>query len=116
MRWLSPTPFYVISEGGEVVRRFTVDPGNPGYMPVAMHLAGGRSAVLYYESNTRNKFIKLIDLDGQDIGAYTLDEAIEKEESKLGLAFACYSQNPERFTFLTETENGTLGLQLAQLR
>jgi hypothetical protein len=114
MRWLSPTPFYVVSEGGEVVRSFTVDPGDADYMPVAMHIAGHNIAILFFQSQTRQKLLKVVDLQGREQATYS--EAKEEGNPGLGLAFACYAQNPERFTFLTETEDDRLALEIAQPR
>jgi hypothetical protein len=48
MRWVTPAIFYAISPGGEVVRRFTVDPEDEAYRPSAMHIADNRIAVLFF--------------------------------------------------------------------
>jgi hypothetical protein len=114
MRWLSPAFFYVISETGKVVREFAVDPGDPDYMPVAMHVSGRSIAVLFFQSQTRQKLVKVVDLDGREQA--TFGEGTDDGKPTLGLAFACFTQKPDRFTFLTETEDNRLALQIAEPR
>jgi hypothetical protein len=101
MRWTLPTIFYAISPGGKVVRRFVVDPGDEGFAPVAMHIASNRIAVLFFHEQTKEKRMKIVDLEGHEIATY--EEARIGGKTKndfLGLAFACYTANPQRFTFL----------------
>jgi len=43
MRRLSPVILYAISPAGEIIRRFTVDPGEADYMPTGLQIAGGVS-------------------------------------------------------------------------
>jgi hypothetical protein len=116
MRWLSPAVFYAVSPGGEVVRRFTVDPGNADFRPLEMHISGSRMAVLFYQPQTNEKVMKIVDLEGNEIATY--DELVVDGKPKLGmlgLAFACYSQQPERFTFLI-TDNHKIQLKHAAAR
>jgi hypothetical protein len=70
MRWTNPAIFYAISPGGEVVRRFTVDPGESGYRPSAMHVNKNRIAILFVEMQSRNKIMKIVDLEGHQIASY----------------------------------------------
>lgn len=102
MRWLSPAEFYAISPGGEVIRRFTVDPGKPDYMPIQMHIAGNRIAVLFAEHQTLGTILKVVDLEGNELESFE-DARIDgkPKHGPIGLAFACYSLNPEIFKFLT---------------
>ena len=101
MRRLSPAIIYAISPGGEV-RRFTVDPGQPDLMPVGMHVGGDRIAVLFWHPQTGEETLKVIDLRGHQVASY--EEPTVNGAGQLGLAFACYARNPDRFTFL-ETGN-----------
>lgn len=94
MRRLSPAIVYAISPAGEVVRRFTIDPQNPDYMPLVLHTSGNRIAILFREPQTRQELIKTIDLEGREIATY--EERMNGTYGELGSAFACYSQNPER--------------------
>lgn len=117
MRWITPTIFYAISPGGEVVRRFTVDPGDPDYRPAEMHISGSRIAVLFFQPQTLDKRIIIVDLEGREIGSY--DELRQNGQPKygvLGTAFACYTENPTRFTFLTTAENNSLSLRFVEVR
>ena len=119
MRRLSPAIFYAISPGGEVVRRFTLDPGRSDFMPMDMHIAGNRIAVLFYESKdtpepVKEAVVKVIDLKGHVLATY--EEAKENGNLTLGLSLACYSINPERFTFLTTTEDEKLEIDIAEPR
>jgi hypothetical protein len=117
MRWLSPAVFYAISPGGEVVHRFTVDPGSSGYMPVQMHISGNRIAVLFAHSSTQDKIMKIVDLEGQDIASY--DELRADGKAKLGplgLAFVCYTARPERFTFITTDNNHKIQFKEVEAR
>jgi hypothetical protein len=117
MRWLSPAVFYAISPGGQVVRRFTVDPGNEDYKPIEMHISGNRIAVLFYHPQTMEKIMKIVDLEGHELAAY--DELRADGKPKLGmvgLAFACYTQKPERFLFLVTGDDHRVQLRLAEGR
>jgi len=111
MRRLSPAIFYAVSAGGTVVRRFTVSTGQEGFMPVTMHIAGNKIAVLFRQEQTRKEIIKVVDLEGHDVATY--DGPTKDGRQALGLAFICYTENPQRFTFLTTTEDDRLGLVIA---
>lgn len=111
MRRLSPAIFYAISPGGSI-RRFTVDPGRNDVVPESMHISGNRIAILFWEPQTHEQLMKVIDLEGRALATY-YEPAPKEGERPLGLGFACYLQNPERFIFLEETENGGLGLLTA---
>jgi hypothetical protein len=108
MRRLSPAIFYAISSGGEVVRRFTVDPGRPDFMPAGMHIAGDQIAVLFWHPQTHEEILKIINLKGQPIQTYA--EPVVSGKKAFGVAFACYARDPERFTFVQTA--GTHKLEL----
>jgi len=108
MRRLSPAIFYAISPGGSV-RRFEVDPGQQDFLPSAMHVVGNRIAILFWQPQTHEEILKVVDLQGREIATY--DEAAEKDGGHaLGLAFICYTTTPERFTFLETMDDNKLGL------
>lgn len=113
MRWINPAIFYAISAGGEVVRRFTVDPGDSGYHPVSMHVSQNRIAVLFVQSQTETSLVKVVDLEGHDVATYVTGGAQQKTDL-LGTAFACYAVNPERFTFLISDDQNKLRVQIAE--
>jgi|SRR5579859_3638174 len=117
MRALSPAVFYAISPGGEVVRRFTVDSGQPSYRPNLMHISGNRIAVLFFDPQTMDKAMKVVDLEGEEIASYEQLKAEEKAApGPLGLVFACYTQKPERFTFLATDEKHRIQLKQVEAR
>jgi hypothetical protein len=117
MRWMNPAIFYAVSPGGEVVRRFTVDPGDASFHPVAMHLSGNRIAALFAQREREEEIIKVVDLEGHAVATYHSASA-EGNSKKygLGLAFACYSQSPERFTFLSAGDDNKMRLRIAEPR
>jgi len=110
MRRLSPAILYAISPEGEVVRRFTVDAGQPDYMPDSMHIAGNRIAVQLVHPQSEDQLIKVVDLEGRELATYHVDRTLP---SPLGYAIACYTSSPDRFTFLGETDDGRLTLNVA---
>ena len=117
MRWITPTIFYAISPGGEVIRRFMVDPGDEGFKPVSMHVAGTRIAVLFFDEHSKEMRMKIVDLEGHEIVTY--DEASvdgKPRNDHLGLAFVCYTANPQRFTFLTSGDGDRVEIQAAEGR
>jgi len=117
MRWTTPTIFYAISPGGEVVRRFVVDPGDQGFTPEAMHIAGNRIALLFFDEQTKEKQMKIVDLEGHEIATYDQAKVDGKPKNDfLGLAFACYTENPQRFTFLTAGDGDRIEIRSAEGR
>jgi hypothetical protein len=120
MRWLSPTVFYAVAPDGKVVRRFTVDSGRDDLMPMEMHISDDRIAVLFVQRETHEKLMQVIDLEGHELATYDYDKPADggskSNVAHLGLAFACYSAKPERFTFLTTTDDHRIQLQLAEGR
>jgi hypothetical protein len=112
MRRLSPAIFYAVSPGGEVVRRFIVDPGQPDYLPDSMHIAGSTIATQFTRSLGGQKLFKIVDLEGHEIATY--DDPKGNEKTSLGSAFICYSTNPERFTYLGMTDDAILTLKIAE--
>jgi|ERR1700690_575225 len=114
MRRISPAIVYAISPGGEVVRRFTVDPVAADYTPISMHIAGGRIAILFREPQIGKELVKVTDLEGTEIATYI--EPTKDTQEVLGSALACYAQNPERFTFLFTSDDGYLGFRIAEPR
>jgi hypothetical protein len=110
MRRVSPAIFDAVSPGG-ALRRFIVDPGRPGFGDPSMHIAGTRIAVLFYNDQTRESLIKVVDLEGREVATYEAPAA--NGGATLGRAFICYQANPDRFTFLTVLDQGKLGIKTA---
>jgi hypothetical protein len=121
MRKLSAFTVYAISPGGDVVRRFRIDPGNLDFEPLSMQVAGNRMAVLFLNksafSNNSNAesispkdvILKVVDLEGHELATYDVGT------SDMGIAFVCYAP-PEKFTFLTTTTDNFLGFSVAEPR
>jgi hypothetical protein len=111
LRNVSPVIIYAISPAGQVVRRFTVDIDAKF---VSMHIAGRRIALLHRLGETQNIEIKVVDLEGHPVATYR--EAAKEGHSEFGGALACYSENPERFTFLSTSKDGFLQFRVAEPR
>ena len=112
MRWLSPAVIYAVSPGGETIRRFTVDPGDAGLMPSGMYIAGNRLALEFHDSNIRDKkVIEVVDLEGKKIATYSYPSIDGKPFAFLTI---CYSENPERFTFLQFLDENQSALSTAE--
>jgi len=82
-----------------------------------MHIDGSRIAVLFFHPQTMEKVMKVVSLEGEEIASY--DELLEGGKPKagmLGLAFACYTQRPERFTFLVTDDSHRIQLRSAEAR
>jgi len=111
MRRLAPAIVYSISTKGDV-RRFTVDPGRPGYMPGvgsgAMQISGDRIAIPFFPSQTGETIIKIVDLNGHEIATYSGPD--EGAKPNLGMGFACYTSQPAKLTFLGMAEDHKLQL------
>lgn len=114
MRWISPAIIYAIAPTGEVVRRFTVDPGDANAHPVAMHLSGNRMAVLFLQPETWERTMKVVDLEGHEIATYK--QTTKAADATVGGAFVCYTADPQRFTFLGATSESKLQLIIAEGR
>ncbi len=121
MRSATPAIFYAVSAGGEVVRRFTVDPGDATYRPIATHVSGNRIAVLFDEPQTHQKVMKIVDVEGRELATYSGDAiypgaagAKAEEKQPLGGAFACYTTDPERFLFLGTGADDRLEFRIAE--
>jgi hypothetical protein len=117
MRWLTPAIFYAISPGGEVVRRFTVDPGDQSYQPTDMHISGNRIAVVFFQPQSRETRMKVVDLEGHEIATYDAVRVEGKPKPEpIGEAFACYTADPGRFVFLSAGDDNNLQFLVAEPR
>ena len=57
----------------------------------------------------------MIDLEGHEVSDYE-NGVVKDGDTVFGGAFACYAQNPERFTFLFTSDDGYLGFRNATPR
>jgi hypothetical protein len=113
MRAISPAILYAISPTGEIVRRFTVDPGEADVVPLMpLHISGERIAVLFHNDSVGKQVIKIVSLTGQDLATYDSGTGMNSP----GPTLACYSGSDERFTFLQTSEEGYLTLRFFEPR
>ena len=101
MRRTSPALIYAISASGQVVKRFSVDPGDPALLPMGLAFSEGRIAVYFTKINHRgdpgDRVMKVISAsDGEEIASYRVAKA-------LGDGFTCFT--PEGFTFVGVSNN-----------
>ena len=116
MRALNPAILCAISPGGEVVRRFTVHSGNTNDKVVSFHMAAGKLAVLFWDTETSTDLIKVVDLEGHELAAYREPLPDKSKPDRIGSAFACYLENPERFIFLSFGDNNQLEIETVEGR
>jgi hypothetical protein len=114
MRAISPAILYAISPSGEVVRKFTVDPGETDVVPLMpLHISGERIAVLFHNDSIGKQLIKVVSLTGQELAIYDTATGMDSP----GPTLACYSASDERFTFLrTSGDEGYLTLRFFEPR
>ncbi len=99
MRRTSPALIYAISSTGQVVRRLSVDPGDPSLMASWIAFSEGKLALLFSKFNHRgdpgDRALMVVNAQtGEEIVRYRLAKA-------LGDGVACYSS--EGFTFVGTT-------------
>lgn len=108
LRWLNPAVIYAVSPGGEIERRFTVDPGDPELTVGGMTVAGNRIAVAFMKGppgeNIKDWLLEVVDLEGNKVATY--EQPVVGGHLAFGLSLACYTHNPEQFTFLGWQEEG----------
>jgi hypothetical protein len=105
MRRTSPATVYVISAAGELLRTLRIGPEDTGQMPIDMQVAAGRIAVEFSLSCSAGQcqgtnFTVSDATTGQKLSEYS--------DSSVPGVLACYSAKPERFTFLTVSDNHKL--------
>jgi hypothetical protein len=116
MRNGSPAVIYAISQGGVVVRRFTIDSGDPGLKLSQMQIGGNHIALLFLDPDpgSRRTLLQVVDLHGNPVAEYT--QILRDGRTGLLPTFARYSENPERFSFLTTPKDGKLAIEIAEPR
>jgi hypothetical protein len=112
MRRVNPAIIYAISSGGEVVRRFTVKSDKDGASRLGLHASKSRLAIQYWNNETKEMQIKVVNMDGNEVASY---EDLDKESPKAGPALTCFTENPDRFTFLTNVD-GKIALRTFGVR
>jgi hypothetical protein len=112
MRASNPPIVYSISAGGEVVERFVVDPGDASFSVLEpLHVLGSRLAVLFDDDRTGNELVKIVNTHGEPLTTYT---AASRPHSP-GPGLACWTA-PDRFAFVSTSEDGYLSLSFVEPR
>ena len=118
LRRLNPAVVYAISPGGEILRRFTVDPGDLELNVAGMAIAGSRIAVVFRRGSEGNgvaqQFIEVVDLEGNKVASY--EQPSVDGHAAFGITLACYTHNPEQLTFLGWANDERLVLNIAEPR
>jgi hypothetical protein len=109
MRRVNPAIVYVISPAGEVLRRFIVKSEKDRVLPSSLHASKSRIAILFWNNDTKEMEIKVMDLDGNQVARY--ENSSDGQLPKAGTAFSCFSENPDRFTFMTAVTGDKLALR-----
>lgn len=91
LRRANPAVVYAVSPGGQVLRTFSVDPGDPGLMPMGMKAAQGQLAIAFDRDGKRDLMIKTVDFEGHGLASYSV------ADGRFMGFFACYA--PPNFVF-----------------
>jgi hypothetical protein len=118
LRALNPAIVYAISPGGEITRRFTINPGDDKFRVGGMAVAGNRIAVMFLKGdegkNIEREVIEAVDLEGNPVATY--EAPMVDGHLAFGVSLACYTHNPEQFTFLGWTKDEKPVLNTAEPR
>jgi hypothetical protein len=91
LRRTVPAAVYVLNGSGNLVRRISVDPPEPGFLPLTFNVSGGRIAIQFYQPQGEGKpdkdVFRLID---SETGGLVTDYDSPPDT---GNAFACFSGN-----------------------
>jgi len=104
MRRTSPALIYAISPAGTVVRRISVDSGDPALFPMEVHGVEGRLAIMFWNRVTGESLFKIVETQTGDVIATYANQNL--------FGFTCYTL-PQRFTFLS-TSKGKLAFAHAE--
>ena len=106
LRATSPTQVLAISPGGEVVRRFSVDPGQPGMTAHSMKASREGLAITFMEEHGEGpeRVIKTVTYSGDPLAQYTISD-----RHVLAAFLACYAS--DGLTFVSTSEDGFVYLQ-----
>lgn len=118
LRWLNPAVIYAVSPGGEIERRFTVDPGDPDLTVGGMTVAGNRIAVAFMKSapgeSIKDWLMEVVDLEGNKVAAY--GQPVIENHVAFGFTLACYTHNPEQFTFVSWADDEKVVFNITEPR
>jgi hypothetical protein len=100
MRRTSPALIYVISARGEVVRKLQIKTEDPSMLSAGIQSFPGGLVVLF-ATNGRGRVLNLVDLEGNPVAAYRVEEGLRLGE------LGCYA--PPIFTFLSGARDDVHG-------
>ena len=96
IRSTSPAKVYVVSSSGELLRTLDLEPPDLGQTPREMQLSGGRIAVEFWHCSDGCEPPELAVFD-----ANTGKKVSEFSHQGIFGSLSCFTEKPERFTFLT---------------
>lgn len=108
----SPALVYVISPGGDVVRKLRIDAGDPDLLARSIKFYAGRLAIEFdrwFDFDTHQNLIKVTDLEGNSIADYRMRPVVGNHS----LYLAGYGS--EGFTFMPYENEDKLYLVKAKL-
>jgi hypothetical protein len=103
MRSTSPAKVYVISSAGELLRSLELDPPDIGQTPREMQLSGDRIAIEFWHCSDQCETPELDLFDantGKKVSGFS-------HQGIFG-SLSCFTEKPERFTFLTVNDERKL--------
>ena len=111
MRSTSPAKVYVISSSGELLRSFELDPPDIGQTPMEMQLSGDRIAMEFRHCSDQCETTELDLFDantGKKVSGFS-------HQGIFG-SLSCFTEKPEKFTFLTVNDDQRLELITAVVK
>jgi hypothetical protein len=107
-------PVFVVSSSGEVVKKINVaGPTEGGYELLDFKVSHGR-LMLAYEGQPPSGGTAPVKIFVYDVGTGKKIAEFHHENSRIGIAIACYSQ--DTFTFISSDENGIMQIVAASAK
>jgi hypothetical protein len=103
MRSTSPVKVYVISSSGELLRSLDLEPPDFGQTPREMQLSGGRIAAEFWHCSAGCETTELVVFD-----ANTGKKVSEFSHQGIFGSLSCFTEKPEKFSFLLVSDDRKL--------
>jgi hypothetical protein len=103
MRSTSPAKVYVISSSGELLRTLDLEPPDTGQTPTEMQISGSRIALEFWHCSGQCETTELDVFD-----ANTGKKVSQLTHQGIFGSLSCFTEKPERFTFLTVNDDQKL--------
>jgi hypothetical protein len=106
LRATSPAQVVAISPGGELLRKFSVDPGRPGMTAQSIKASRDGLAITFMDRRAQGpeRVIETVTYSGESRAHYII-----MDEKVIATGLACYTS--DGFTFVTSSEDGFVYLQ-----